>query len=218
MGGSAGDIISSIDVSTAFLQADLYPTEAAPRYVYYQEGNLPRQYYRLRGCLYGQRTAPKEWFVTLSTWLLSQGFVQGQNDPCAFVHPITKLKLATVVDDILCRGSATASAAFYSALRAKFEVTDPDFLTPQNKLTYVGLDISMVQHTDGSTYICLDQEDDLSAYLDEIPELKDYRVVSNPMRNQYAMYQDSRPLNPEAASWYRTHCGTLNYYASAMRS
>ena len=217
MGGSAGDVISSIDVSTAFLQADLYPTEAAPRYVYYQEGNLPRQYYRLRGCLYGQRTAPKEWFVTLSNWLFSQGFVQGQNDPCAFVHPITKLKLATVVDDILCRGSATASAAFYSALRAKFEVTDPDFLTPQNKLTYVGLDISMVQHKDGSTYICLDQEDDLSAYLDEIPELKDYRVVSNPMRNQYAMYQDSRPLNPEAASWYRTHCGTLNYYASAMR-
>ena len=108
---------------------------------YYQEGNLvtnlPRQYYRLRGCLYGQRTAPEEWFVTLSTWLLSQGFVQGKNDPCAFVHPITKVKLATVVDDIICRGSAAASAAFYSALRAKFEVTDPDFLTPQNKLTYV---------------------------------------------------------------------------------
>ncbi len=37
------------------------------------------------------------------------------------------------------------------------------------------------------------------------------------MRNQYAMYQDSWPLNPEAASWYRTHSGTLNYYASAMR-
>jgi hypothetical protein len=40
MGGLEGDIISSIDVSTAFLQADLYPTEAAPRYVYYHEGNL----------------------------------------------------------------------------------------------------------------------------------------------------------------------------------
>ena len=66
-----------------------------------------------------------------------------------------------------------------STLTAKFEVIDPDFLTPQNKLTYVGLDISMDQHKNGSTYICLDQEDDLSAYyLDEIPELKDYRVVS----------------------------------------
>jgi hypothetical protein len=48
--------------------------------------------------------------------------------------------------------------------------------------------------------------------LDEIHELKDYRVVSNPMRNKYAMYQDSRPLNPEEASWYRTYSGTLNYY------
>ncbi len=56
-----------------------------------------------------------------------------------------------------------------------------------------------------------------TAYLDEIPQLKDYRLVSNPMRNQYAMYTDSRPLNPEAASWYRTHSGTLNYYASAIR-
>lgn len=188
-----------------------------PRYVYYQEGNLPRQYYRLRGCLYGQRTAPKEWFVTLSTWLKSQGFVQGLNDPCSFVHPITKLKLASVVDDMICRGSAEASASFYSALRSKFEVTDPEFLTPTNKLIYVGLDISMVQHKGGSTYICLDQEDDLSAYLEDISELRDSRVISNPMRNQYAMHQDTRPLNSDDASWYRTHSGTLNYYASALR-
>ena len=94
------------------------------------------------------------------------GFRPGQQRPvclpCAFVHPITKVKLATVVDDIICRGSPEASAAFYKALRDKFEVTKPDFLTPQNKLTYVGLDISMVQHKDGPTYICLDQEDGLS--------------------------------------------------------
>ena len=83
-----------------------------PRYVYYQEGNLRRQYYCLRGCLYGQRTAPKEWFVTLSTWLISQGFVKDPNDPCSFVNPITKVKHVTVVDDVICRGSADATAAY----------------------------------------------------------------------------------------------------------
>ena len=65
--------------------------------------------------------------------------------------------------------------------------------------------VSLVKHQDGSTYICLDQEDDLSAYLEDISELRDYRVIANPMRNQYAMYQDTRPLNPEDTSWYRTH-------------
>ena len=56
----------------------------------------------------------------------------------------------------------------------------------------------MVKHKDGATYICLDHEDaiDLSAYLEDIPELQNYRVISNPMRNQYAMYQDTRPLHP----------------------
>jgi len=45
MGGHEGDVISSIGISTAFLQANLHPSDPPPRYVYYQEGNLPRQYY-----------------------------------------------------------------------------------------------------------------------------------------------------------------------------
>ncbi len=57
MAGHANDCISSIDVSTAFLQADEYPTDMEARCVYYQPyPGASKQYYRLKGCLYGQRT------------------------------------------------------------------------------------------------------------------------------------------------------------------
>ena len=66
MHGLFGDVISSIDVSTAFLQAAECEVGSTPLYVYYQacQGG-PKVYYRLRGCLYGQRTASMEWHRTL---------------------------------------------------------------------------------------------------------------------------------------------------------
>ena len=38
----------------------------------------------LRGCLYGQRTAPYVWWETLSEWMVEQGFTQSKNDPCVY--------------------------------------------------------------------------------------------------------------------------------------
>jgi hypothetical protein len=79
MKGFLGDVISSIDVSTAFLQAEEYEAGSMPRYVYYQatQGG-PRVYYRPRGCLYGQRTASMEWHRTLDCAVVGiRGFHSG---------------------------------------------------------------------------------------------------------------------------------------------
>ena len=52
MAGIIGDVISSIDVSTAFLQSDEFPSDQEARYVYYQPyKGSKRYYYRLKGCL-----------------------------------------------------------------------------------------------------------------------------------------------------------------------
>ena len=76
--------------STAFLQADEYEPDAITRHVYYQPGpHMPRVYYKLRGCLYGQRAASictcMEWYRTLCAHLVSEGFRVGKNDPCVYV-------------------------------------------------------------------------------------------------------------------------------------
>ena len=164
MHGLFGDVISSIDVSTAFLQAAEYEVGSTPRYVYYQacQGG-PKVYYRLRGCLYGQRTASMEWHRTLVQWLVSEGFLSGKNDPCVFTHPVTHLTLAVVVDDILVRGSPDSAALFYKALGTKFECKEPSYLTSQSGFTYCGLDITL-QTILGISHIAIDQQVDLERY------------------------------------------------------
>ena len=65
MAGMVGDVISSIDVSTAFLQAQEYGPDEPSRYVYYQPyKGAARQYYRLKGALCGQPSASLAWHNT----------------------------------------------------------------------------------------------------------------------------------------------------------
>ena len=62
MAVAVNDVVSSIDVSTAFLQADEYDADSAPRFVHYQPtAKSKRVYWRLRGVLYGQRSASMAW-------------------------------------------------------------------------------------------------------------------------------------------------------------
>ena len=65
------------------------------------------------------------WYTTLKTWLCDpkgQGFVAGKNDPCMFVNPRTGLRLAIVVDDIICRGSKEVTEMFYRDLGSRFDI------------------------------------------------------------------------------------------------
>ena len=131
-------------MSTAFLQADEYPDDMQARYVSYKPHKYAQvEYYRLKGCLYGQRSAGMEWYKTLRSWLTSEemGFVPGHNEPCAFMHPTTGLKIAVVVDDILCRGSPEATTEFYKALGQRFDCKDPTYLSDASPIKYVGFDI-----------------------------------------------------------------------------
>ena len=137
MAGCTHDRISSIDVSTAFLQADEYPSDMEARYVYYQPyPGASKQYYRLKGCLYGQRTSGMEWYNTLKTWLCEDmGFESGKNDPCMFTNKLTGVKLVTVVDDVLLRGSIEQSL-FYKHFEERFQLKDPTYLTENNPVCW----------------------------------------------------------------------------------
>ena len=186
MAGLQGDVISSIDVSTAFLQSNEYPQDHEHRYAYFQPHKDGRRYYyRLKGCLYGQRSAPMAWYKTISEWLEGEGFVPGKNDPCVYVHPITGMRLAVVVDDIICRGSRKDTEAFYNALEARFQCKDPSYLEEGFPIKYVGLDIE--QYTrEGCTYISINQQTDVENYLHEIG-FTEVGTVRNPMPSRHAI-------------------------------
>ena len=102
--GQDDDLVGSIDVSTAFLQADLYKEGECKRYATFREyRGGPLRVFRLLGPLYGSRDSPRRWFDTLKAELMTQayGFIPCPTDPCAFHNPETGVRLALVVDDLL---------------------------------------------------------------------------------------------------------------------
>jgi hypothetical protein len=115
MGGDETDVLSSIDVSVAFLQSELYGPHETPRYVSYKPYAGAREYgFQLRGPVYGQRNAPRAWYSTVTQWIVQEmGYKQGKNEPCLFVHPVTPHRVVLFCDDFLCRGSKEVSEGFY---------------------------------------------------------------------------------------------------------
>ena len=218
MHGMSEDIVSSIDVSTAFLQAQEYDESDEPKYVYYQpHKHAPREYYRLKGALYGLRSASLSWHKTIATWLThkDQGFVQGKNDPCIFVHARSGLRLALVVDDVLCKGPKLATEKFYASLGRRFDVKNPDYLTHDTPITYVGLDIKLTEHNN-NTYLSIDQTVDLERYLESL-DVPSIQKIDNPMPNKWKCNENKTPLNEERAARFRAVIGALNFYACATR-
>ena len=158
-----------------------------------------------------------EWYRTLSEWLTSAevGFVPGSNEPCAFMHPTTGLKIAVVVDDILCRGSPEATAEFYRMLGDRFDCKDPTYLSDSSPIKYVGFDICMRQ-VKSEPYIYITQQHDLLNYLHGVG-VGDVKRLANPMPNKYAILHDPDPLNEEESHRYRSIVGALNFYSGATR-
>ena len=64
------DVLSSIDVSVAFLQANPYHEDDTKRYVSYKPySSSETLYYNLRGPIYGMRSGSRLWYNTLAEWL-----------------------------------------------------------------------------------------------------------------------------------------------------
>ena len=209
--GDAEDVVSSVDVATAFLQAEEYGPGERKRYVKYKpHPKAEVEYYGLLGPIYGQRSASKAWYKTLASWLTSkeQGYCQGDNEPCLFKKG--NLQLVIYVDDIIARGPRAETEAFYRELEKKFKIKDPTILTDEVALRFLGFDIKK----DGERY-SIDQEDAIEKFLISA-EVVDKRVES-PMPTAKLLYEDDNELGEEQAQQYRSRVGSLNYFSSASR-
>ena len=84
------------------------------------------------GSIYGQRSASREWFKTISSSLINEGFVGGDSDqvcnhvtsaqshkrgriePCLVISLTTQMKVLLYVDDICAQGSVFSVSAFFN--------------------------------------------------------------------------------------------------------
>ena len=86
--GGVDNVIATIDISVAFLQADKYPEGTKPRYVSLRAyRGSTKHVFQLLGPVYGQRSISPAFYITLRVWLVGDmKYVQAENDPCAFRH------------------------------------------------------------------------------------------------------------------------------------
>jgi len=220
MGGRECEVISSVDIRTAFLQSKPYDPTDPPRYVYYEPyPGGKRVYKRLTGPIYGQRVASMAFYKTLSEWLTTpveeggMGYTKGKNEPCMFKkggHTVV-----VWVDDLLCRGSVGESEAFYKALAEKFDIKDPTYLTPECDLAFVGFSIGCERRTEGMYYY-MSQESSVETFLEDAG-LGQYTGVESPMPNKDVLTSDGTEVSESDASYFRSCMGTLNYYAHTLR-
>ena len=95
-------LIFHIDIKGAFLHARLKEViymQLPPGTEFTMNGEVV--VVRLLKSLYGLKQAGREWYLVLSTILISLGFLQSAVDPCLFVHPSRQINILAYVDDLL---------------------------------------------------------------------------------------------------------------------
>ena len=232
--GDPNDIISSIDVSVAFLQANPYDDNDIKRYVSFKPHDSSETlYYNLRGVLYGQRSGGRLWYDTLAEWLESEGYKRQDNEPCLFIND-KGFTVLTYVDDLLCRGSEGETDRFYKLLNKRFDCKDEIMLTPKSALAFLGFDITcrdyephevtgynslntMQVNKHGKVrVIYMDQHEAIETYLSN-NNARPIRNIASPMGDKRQLVSNPTLLEGEEINRFQSNLGTINYFATTTR-
>ncbi|KAJ9567585.1 hypothetical protein OSB04_003551 [Centaurea solstitialis] len=95
--------VYQMDIKNAFLNGKLNEEVYVAQPPGFVDPKFPNHVYKLNKALYGLKQAPRAWYDTLSTFLLSKGFVRGKIDSTLFLKKYPKhiLLVQIYVDDII---------------------------------------------------------------------------------------------------------------------
>ncbi|KAJ9553475.1 hypothetical protein OSB04_017520 [Centaurea solstitialis] len=95
--------VYQMDIKNAFLNGKLNEDVYVAQPPGFVDPKFPDHVYKLNKALYGLKQAPRAWYDTLSTFLLSKGFVRGKIDSTLFLKKYPKhiLLVQIYVDDII---------------------------------------------------------------------------------------------------------------------
>ena len=194
------------DISAAFLQGDPLDreiwVELPKNLIAMGLVDSVRRFRKLAKGAYGLNQAPRLWFLRISKFLCSLGFVQSLIDPCLFVlmRGGTVVALcALYVDDLLVGGSVEIVREIFAALDAQFGIGDPELSSEVKKMSYTGKDITFHRDESGKlTEIHIDQK----AYIDA-------KIGKSIPDFEPAGRSAQEPLRPRECDTYRELQGKL---------
>lgn len=201
--------MGAIDITTAFLQSDPYGPDEPQRFIKLRNPRTQKlEYYLLLTPMYGQRSAPVRWENTIAPWLVSEGFVRGANEPCAFYRAVDDTTVLLYVDDLLVDGDDAVVRDFFKTLSDRFKTTAPVYLSADTPIDYLGIIISL---DDDSISLSMEAyHHKLLANMD----MSSAKPLGTPITDQVAQ---SEPLSASEASRYRSGVGGVGWLANTTR-
>jgi Reverse transcriptase (RNA-dependent DNA polymerase) len=121
-----GFILYQMDIKSAFLNGFLDEEVYVQQPPGFINQTYPNHVYRFTKALYGFKQAPKAWYGRLSYFLLSNGFVMGQNDTTLFTKKKGNnlLLVQVYVDDIILGSTNPIFVKEFSSLMgSEFEMS-----------------------------------------------------------------------------------------------
>ncbi|CAN0908181.1 Retrovirus-related Pol polyprotein from transposon RE1, partial [Linum grandiflorum] len=115
-----------MDVKSAFLNGDLNEEVYVAQPPGFEDSNFPNHVYKLRKALYGLKQAPRAWYDKLSSYLLTNNFIQGSVDKTLFTKRVKDdiLIVQIYVDDIVFGSSNEFLSTDFSRIMQKsFEMS-----------------------------------------------------------------------------------------------
>ncbi|GJS48039.1 reverse transcriptase domain-containing protein [Tanacetum coccineum] len=139
-----GFMVYQMDVKSAFLYGQIEEEVYVCQPPGFEDPDHPNKVYKVVKALYGLHQAPRAWYDTLATYLLSNGFQRGQIDQTLFIkrHKGHILLVQIYVDDIIF-GSTKKELCeeFEKLIKDKFQMSSMGELT-----FFLGLQVQQKQN------------------------------------------------------------------------
>ncbi|GJX65636.1 ribonuclease H-like domain-containing protein [Tanacetum coccineum] len=201
-----GFTVYQMDVKSAFLYGQIEEEVYVCQPPGFEDPDHPDKVYKVVKALYGLHQAPRAWYDTLATYLLSNGFQRGQIDQTLFIKSQKGhiLLVQIYVDDIIF-GSTKKELCdeFEKLMKDKFQMSSMGELT-----FFLGL---QVQQRKKGIFISQDK------YVHEILRkfnYSDVKSASTPTDLEKPLVQD-RDADDVDEHLYRSMIGSLMYLTAS---
>ena len=196
--------VQQLDIKAAYLNAKL----DVPIYVNIPEGDkkYKKGYWRLEKALYGLKQAGRQWFITISKFIIKNGFHQLNSEHCIFKRTKNNKLVAMIglyVDDMIICGTKPEVQRIIQKIKGKFKISNCE------SIKYIlGIKIEKQEN-----HYLLSQENLITNLL------KQYKITNTKKTKTPCVGDNAKSENktPFDITTYKSAIGSLLYIAKTTR-
>nr|GEV56484.1 putative ribonuclease H-like domain-containing protein [Tanacetum cinerariifolium] len=199
-------IVYQMDVKSSYLYGKIEEEVYVCQPQGFEDPEFSNRVYKVEKALYGQHQAPRDWYETLSTYLLDNGFHRGQIDKTLFIKRFKGdiLLVQVYVDDIIFRSTRKEMCTeFEKMMHKKFQMSSMGEL-----IFFLGLQVTQ---KDNGIFISQYK------YVDEIMKkfgFSTVKIASTPIETSKPLLKDAEAKDVDV-HLYRSMIGSLMYLTSS---